>query len=320
MTIAPEAVFIGGCPRSGTTLLASLLGGLPGCVVTPESQFKQRAVHTLQRHPGSKLRGAELQRQLSRDLRFQAWRVPLHSDDLEVELGSEGLRHLLLKLAWRVGTTQGLPTELTTWIDHTPQNIESGLALTKLFPRARIIHIVRDPRAVAASLLPLDWGPQSPAGVAELWRHRLAHGLALESALPESIRRVHYEQLCREPDRILGELADWVGIPRPATPLKPVSGFLPRYTLHQHSLIGSRPLPDRIEAWRDKLAPWQQRQIETLLGELMPLVGYQPDSQPMEPGERPLGPWRRWIMPAGRRVLGQIRHRRRKRLHRGRQK
>ncbi len=35
-----NAVFIGGCERSGTTLLASMLGCASGAIVTPESQFK----------------------------------------------------------------------------------------------------------------------------------------------------------------------------------------------------------------------------------------------------------------------------------------
>ena len=34
-----KVVFIGGCSRSGTTLLGSLLGSPSNCVTTPESQF-----------------------------------------------------------------------------------------------------------------------------------------------------------------------------------------------------------------------------------------------------------------------------------------
>ncbi|MBD3360653.1 hypothetical protein GF366_02510, partial [Candidatus Peregrinibacteria bacterium] len=33
-------IFIGGCPRSGTTMLGSLLGAHPEALCIPESQFK----------------------------------------------------------------------------------------------------------------------------------------------------------------------------------------------------------------------------------------------------------------------------------------
>ena len=319
VTVAPEAVFIGGCPRSGTTLLASLLGALPGCVVTPESQFKQSPLRRLQQQPTSPLPGPALQRQLSSHLRFRHWDVPLEPADLVHDLGPLEWRQLLLRLVRRFAERQGPCPPAFTWIDHTPQNIESGLALAELFPDCRLIHLVRDPRAVAASLLPLDWGPHSSAGVAALWSHRLAYGLALEAALPDRIRRVRYEDLCRDPQRTLAELADWLGLESPAAEqsLQPVHDFLPAYTVHQHALIGSPPRTDRIEAWRHQLSPWQQRQLESRLGELMTLAGYPPDAPPPAAGERPPGLWRLQLLPLLRSLRGRIRHRRRQRLHGG---
>ena len=35
-----KSIFIGGCDRSGTTMLGSMLGMGTGCVTTPESFFK----------------------------------------------------------------------------------------------------------------------------------------------------------------------------------------------------------------------------------------------------------------------------------------
>ena len=319
MIVAPEAVFVGGCPRSGTTLLASLLGALPGCVVTPESQFKHSPLRQLQQQPAVPLSGPGLRRQLSAHLRFRHWDVSLEPGDPAERLGPAELRQLLLALVRRFAERQAPWPASLTWIDHTPQNIEAGLALAQLFPDCRLIHLVRDPRAVAASLLPLDWGPHSPDGVAALWTQRLAHGLALEEALPDRIRRVRYEDLCREPERTLAQLAGWLGLALPVAdqPLRPVSDFLPAYTVHQHGLIGSPPRADRIEAWRSQLPPWQQRRLESRLGELMTLAGYLPDAPAPAAGERPPGPWRLQVLPLLRRVKGRLRHRRRQRRHGG---
>ncbi|MBD1194208.1 sulfotransferase [Vulcanococcus sp. Clear-D1] len=317
MTSAPEAVFIGGCPRSGTTLLASLLGGFPGCVVTPESQFKHRPLQRLHRQPEIRLSGEGLAREWRSHLRFRHWGVDLLEADLEHTLDPQALRALLLALVGRMAKPEQQSLAAVTWIDHTPQNIELGLALSSLFPTAKLIHLVRDPRAVAASLLPLDWGPHSTAGIASLWSHRLAHGLALEKALPERILRVHYEDLCRHPEDTLKHVAAWLGLTMPTNRalLQPTCDFLPRYTRHQHQRIGERPQVERINAWRGQLEPWQQRELEGRLGELMALMGYPADAEPPRPGDHPPSLWQRRIWPLVRALRGRIRHRRHQRLH-----
>ena len=38
-------IFIGGCPRSGTTMLASMLGCASDTIVTPESHFKEQLLN-----------------------------------------------------------------------------------------------------------------------------------------------------------------------------------------------------------------------------------------------------------------------------------
>ncbi len=40
-------VFIGGCDRSGTTLLGAMLGATPNAVVTPESPFKIKIIENI---------------------------------------------------------------------------------------------------------------------------------------------------------------------------------------------------------------------------------------------------------------------------------
>ena len=45
------------------------------------------------------------------------------------------------------------------WVDHTPVNLKFFMHLVKHYERAKFIHIVRDGRAVASSVIPLEWGP-----------------------------------------------------------------------------------------------------------------------------------------------------------------
>ena len=55
------------------------------------------------------------------------------------------------------------------WVDHTPQNLIHAKLLVDLFPDARMIHIVRDGRAVANSLMRVDRGPNNIEDAANFW-------------------------------------------------------------------------------------------------------------------------------------------------------
>jgi hypothetical protein len=48
------------------------------------------------------------------------------------------------------------------WVETTPMNIPTADKLSKLFPNALFITMVRDPRDVIASLLTKNWGPTTP--------------------------------------------------------------------------------------------------------------------------------------------------------------
>jgi hypothetical protein len=48
------------------------------------------------------------------------------------------------------------------WVETTPMNIPEANKLQELFPNARFINMVRDPRDVIASLLTKKWGPTTP--------------------------------------------------------------------------------------------------------------------------------------------------------------
>jgi len=100
--------------------------------------------------------------------------------------------------------------------------------LNALFPDARFIHIVRDPRASVASLIKVDWWPElkiwnhnsvTPANwvelgrdpiilAAELWRDETHLVLDYKEVLSKRYFQVHYEDLTINPretlDQILG--------------------------------------------------------------------------------------------------------------------
>ena len=79
---APRPVFIGGCGRSGTTLLGAMLGTHPRCLATPESKFRFLPY----RRQRTTDRGIDLSsaiEQIADHWSFKIW---------DVDLGEAGLR------------------------------------------------------------------------------------------------------------------------------------------------------------------------------------------------------------------------------------
>ena len=209
---SPCALLIGGCGRSGTTLLASALGRGAGTIVTPESQFKVEMIRALR---SRRLKGdpAAMYQWIERDSRFAAvWRLKPErrveeagDDDLGV------LRSVVLDLVDQYAGRQGV-AGWRHWIDHTPENFREIASILQMFPDARFIHIVRDGRAAAASVLDLDWGPNDIIRAARWWTTEVALGLAMEATHPGRVLRIRYEDLTTDPQAWLAKAAAFAGL------------------------------------------------------------------------------------------------------------
>lgn len=268
-----RTIFIGGCPRSGTTMLGAILGSTSSCVVTPESHFKQTIPIGLGVDWTSGMRRDILFPALSENFRFKLWGINPSDLDLPENLLKSHYRQIILGLVDRyIKITSD--KNWNCWVDHTPQNIQDPLMLMSIFPGTKFIHIVRDPRAVAASVLPLNWGPNDPENAAIFWAQKMSYGLALEKMHPDSCTRVYYEDILAKPSETVREICKYCEIEFQESMLTGSQIALPNYTKNQHVLVGSLPDKSKIKSWKKKLSEWQIFAIEQKLGDLMELVGY----------------------------------------------
>ena len=290
-------VFIGGCSRSGTTLLGAILGAHGDCVCPPESHFKISVVRTCQAEDGS-IDLDEALRFIRMHWRFKLWN--LHVDPSQAPHTS--YVDLLSWLVESYAEDRGLDGR--TWVDHTPENINYAPLLLELFPEARIVHIIRDGRAVANSILPLDWGPNTVVRAAPWWKAMVGDGLALEEALPQGqIVRVMYEDLVYEPEETVRDLCQKLDLAFEPGMLE-ADGFRPPgYTASQHEMIGRRPDPSRATRWKKTLTPRQIEIFESLAGDLLHEMGY---TLTVEGEARAPTPWERSVANLKELVRGDI--------------
>jgi hypothetical protein len=267
-------IFIGGCSRSGTTLLGAMLGAHSECLCVPESQFKIKAYRSFEndRDGGSMMRVLD---KIKKDWRFQlGYEIELKSVPLE-KIGSS-YSELIKWIVRKYGEKQG-KLNPRIWVDHTPSNIRYAATLFELFPESKMIHMVRDGRAIAASVMRLDWGPNTISKASHYWIERLAYGLAAESFWGEKrVMRVKYEKLVKEPEATLKELCRWLDIDYQKE-MANAGGFVaPEYASGQFALVGKPPDAERINDWEKSLTPRQIEVFERSTRELLRYLGYTP--------------------------------------------
>jgi sulfotransferase family protein len=256
-------------------MLGALLGLHSECVCVPESQFIDDLIGWADYSPASWDPRQALGRIVSHQRYRLLWDLPLDPAAVDpVELGSS-LPELLTWLVQAYGRNSGKAGSV--WADHTPTNFRRGRTLLRLFPAARFIHLVRDGRAVAASLLPLDWGPNNVLHAAEFWMARCAQGLAAELEWgSERVLRVRYEDLLNQPEASMRRIADFAGLdyePQMASG----GGHGPsRYNARQHHLVGLAPDPSRVERWQQLFTRRQVEIFEAEAGDFLETLGYRP--------------------------------------------
>lgn len=269
-------VFIAGCDRSGTTLLGDLLGSSSWSVVTPESQFihdllirfglqsfcdEQAAANWLQAH-----------------FRYSAWNLALTTSQLASKIDIKQPRKTIENLV-AAYVSQHHPAKLAAdiWIDHTPDNFKYQAMLKSLYPEARFIHIVRDGRAVCASIKPLDWGPNNAYMASRHWATRLQEAMAVEFAEGDNCMRVRFEDLLHKPEKTIRDLCNFIHLPFDQELLNGGGLTLPDFTRKQHSRVGGAPEPSRASSWEKQLSKDEIRDFESypLAHTLLHSLGYE---------------------------------------------
>jgi len=255
-------IFIGGAERSGTTFLGSLFGCVEGACVTEESGFKSDWQFPQERDwPAFRDR-------IGRLWRFRNWNIGDISD-LPPSSEREFLETLVRRFAQR---------DVSYWVDHTPRNIADFDHLKQVFPEARFVNLIRDGRAVAASMMPLEWGPNTPAACAHRWVRDVGTGLAAVHRHPDDVTTIYYEDLVLDPVKTMNRVFAFLDLEKRVDKVEDLiskAEFLPAYAAAgQHRDVGRPPNASSIDKWRERLTAKQIGEFEYVAGPLLRMLGY----------------------------------------------
>ena len=264
-----RAIFIGGCPRSGTTFLGNVLGLHSQCVATPESNFAIDVFNDLQPIAEKNIR--EVRQAIEDHWRFKTWAL---AADWEQAAATDDYRALIFDLADQYGRKR-LKKNGHIWIDHNPTNMRDSKRMEEIFPRSKYIHIIRDGRGVAKSIIPLNWGPSAVETAAYWWMAFVAAGVVAEMNFGANALRVKYEDLLSNMEDEVRRICDFCEIDFEPAMLAQERGFvLPGYSDDIHELVGKAPNTDRISDWKDTFSQQDIAAFENMGGGLLDQLGY----------------------------------------------
>lgn len=263
-------VFVVGCERSGTTLLAVLLGRHSALAMTPETHFFRLV--------GKRRKGrGESHEELLR--RFYANRT-------SAELGLDAAA-----LAQRFATrSAGYPSLLRSVMEEfaandgkpragekTPLHLLNVAAIVEWYPEARIICILRDGRDVVLSLKAMPWAEERRLRpLSWRWVQLLRLAERWRTQYPENFMMIQYEDLLRAPDATLRRVDVFAGLAFEQGQLQAgadvhvvdeASEPWKADALHEID-------PARIAGWRRKADPAQIRAMNSLMGPMLRKYGY----------------------------------------------
>ena len=236
------APFVVGVARSGTTLLRLQLDAHPQLAIPPETSFGTVAARAPEIHGPRDLVTAIMAHEAWHDLRFDERELLELVERVRPWSVADSLRAIYRTLAKREGKPR--------WGDKTPGHLLCMPGLAELLPEAHFIHIIRDGRAVAASVRGLPFAPgDSIEAIAEDWRDQIVAGRRAAAGLPH-YHELRYERLVNEPEPVLRELCEFLRLPFDASMLR-AHEFAAR---RLDQLPDERPFPDGVVTKAERLA------------------------------------------------------------------
>ncbi len=280
-------VFIVGSPRSGTSWLARLLGAHGDVAATQETELLNRYCRSW----------------------YDAWDDQLPADTdrwerhrhrgLPAVLTAEEFDDHVLGFARDVyAKVLGLKPGASVVVDKNPEySLHVGL-LRRMFPDAGVLHIVRDGRDVAASMLAAsrgwgrDWAPADVRLAAQTWRTNVESAATARGS--GRYLEVRYEDLRADGPRVLAECLGFAGIAStPDECADLVARVGARTSAGDDSLVWSGEVVRRLggapsepagfvggtPGWRDAWSVGDRLDFANVAGDLLRSLGYVTDDE-----------------------------------------
>jgi Sulfotransferase family len=281
------AVFVVGMNRSGTTLLRMMLDAHPQLTIPPETHFVPDVIKACRED------GATPEDALAAMKSAREWGDFGFSDE-EMLARLRALPKLRPGPAVRTFyeaymTQQGKQR----WGEKTPTYVQKMKLIQRALPEARFVHVIRDGRDVALSVLDRTVRDLTAGDVAKRWQKKITKAREDAPQL-EHYMEIRYEDLILNTEPVLRSVVEFIDLPwddamldyheRSGERLKEMARALPgdgrakelsvERRMATHAMTTKPPSADRVARWRTQMSPEQRAGFEGIAGDLLQELGY----------------------------------------------
>jgi hypothetical protein len=268
-------LFLLGSQRSGTTMLRLMLNNHPNIAIPHESAFITIFFKKLDAY--GDLSNAGNARRLLDDVARHPLvkRGKLVADpDAILSRPIASYRDFVDAIFQTYADALGKPR----WGDKTPFYTDDIDVIRRVFPDAKILHLVRDGRDVVLSQKSIEWMSDNlPKLVLDWqWKTTIAHKVG--SVLGDDFLEVRYEDLVRRPEENLRKICAFMGEaydPAMLTYSENAKEVVPSESLKWHRKSVQPPDPSQLDKWKTRLSPSERVIFEQLAGDTLDLFGYE---------------------------------------------
>lgn len=273
-------IFIVGVPRSGTTLLASILSTHSNIIIPNETEFIFHLRTVLEKNNNVE----NVIKWFTHYKRWMDFNIP------EELLKKKLEKHYNLNIYNVLDDFYNCFVELSgkkRWGDKTPTYSKLLKSISRNWPYAYVIHIIRDGRAVANSFLKLNWGPNNIKKAAELWKKNILK-CRKDSKYIKYYYEIRFENLLSDFDNEIRDICNFInesfeedmllfykknGVNRYNEMIKNKNINMNTRKEYHKNII--KPIDKNIaEKWKSELSMNQIKKFQDVAGDLLTELNY----------------------------------------------
>lgn len=266
--------FIFGCPRSGTSLLSVMLNSHPNIAVPYETHIFNRFYPHLKYY--NYLQRPDDVKRIAADIlaspTMKQLRPPLDLD----EIGDPAKIHNFGELLDAMLSAWAYKQKKCCWGEKTPHHVRYWDTINSFFPSAKVIHIFRDGRDVALSLLRARFGPKTVYFSAQYWHSYVNLVESVKSRISQDrIIAVSYDDLLTYTEPTLKKVCDFLGEQYSPEMLEYYRQKNPYKTDKVNEANLKKPvIKDNINKWQHEMDFKALNRFEYAAGETLSRYGY----------------------------------------------
>ncbi len=280
--ISENLFFVVGCERSGTTLLQTILSCHEEILVAHETSFyisfyEKLEKFTKKHHlsPQDFPKVADHFLHLRQDF-FEEFDLDQDYFKELCQNGESNLNNIFLAML----ASQPHNTSIRKFGEKSPGHIHDLDFLSKQYPRAKFIHIMRDPRSIFLSCSKAQY--KSRIKTARQLMHRWGGAVAVHQSDGQALAEnryllIKYEDLVRTPETVIPPICEFLNVDFSSKMLQHHRQDQKNFTSDKldHMQNTLKPIfTSSLDAWKEKLSPKKISVIQYTLKTEMEAMGY----------------------------------------------